>query len=491
MQKKRRIPFLQKIKQFQFYDSTGIDPETKKGMDFAIYAVMVGMLSSVITTGAAWTGFLREVIKADDFQLGIIAAVPVAINTLQVLVSYIMEKRKNRRFLFLFFGILGRSLWVLIGLVPFFIPETASILRVWAVIVLVAFISSGNSFVNLGFNSLMSDLVPMKIRGRYFSSRQRMSLITGILSGLLVSFIMDTTGMIGYTIVLILAGITGVIDIVFFIFFQWPPMESSLDMEDSSRILPMIKGVFKNKSFFMLIVFYTCWHFSVNLASPFFNVYMLESLQMSYTQITLYNQIVSNLITVFFVSKWGHLIDEHGNKPIVQITAIACIFIPVLWVFTTPSSTWFIIIQSIVNGFFWPSIDLGQQNLSLNLSAQKNRTMYLAVFFACINLAGVALGNSIGGYLVQNPFTFLETLNFSVLGITLSKYHYVFLTSTLMRFITIFAVLPLLKEENTRPYLIVLKELIHNMKKNSRAFFASIRYQQLRKKARKEEDQYE
>ncbi len=493
MPKRRKIPFLQRIKQIQLYDATGLDSETKKGMDYAIYAVMIGMLSSVITTGAAWTGFLREVIRADDFQLGIIAAVPVAVNTLQIAISYIMERKKNRRFLFLFFGVLGRSLWILIGLIPYFIPATASMLRVWMVIVLVAFISSGNCFVNLGFQSLMSDLVPLRIRGRYFSSRQRMSLIIGILSGLLVSWIMDKTGMVGYTIVLVLAGISGILDIGFFFFFRWPPMVSSPEEHGSanSSLFTMIKGVFQNRSYVLLILFYTCWHFSVNLAAPFFNVYMLESLRMSYTQITLFNQIVSNLITVLFVARWGRLIDHYGNKPIMQIAAIGCIFIPMVWFFTTPNRTWFIIIQSIINGFFWPCMDLGQQNLSLNLSGEKNRSMYLAVFFACINLIGVALGNSIGGYLVQVPYTALEGLNIHILGVGLSKYHYIFLTSSLMRLITIFVILPLVKEEDTIPYKQVAGELIQGTKTNYKNKFAMLRYQYLRKKARKDENTHE
>lgn len=489
MLKRRKISLMQKLKQIQLYDSTGLDPERKKGMDFAIYAVMMGMLSTIITTGAAWTGFLRDVIKADDFQLGIIAAVPVAVNTLQVLISYIMEKKKNRRFLFLFFGILGRSLWVLIGLIPYFVPISAGGLRVWAVIVLVAFISSGNCFVNLAFQSLMSDLIPIRIRGRYFSSRQRMSLIVGVLSGLLVSWIMDHTGMAGYTIVLIIAGISGVADLACYFFFNWPPMENHQSPGESTHLFKMVKGVFTNRSYVLLILFYTCWHFSVNLSAPFFNVYMLEYLNMSYTRITLFNQITSNLVTVLFVSRWGRLIDQHGNKPIMQIAGVACIFIPIIWLFVTPSNTWLIVVQSIVNGFFWPSMDLGQQNLSLNLSGEKNRTMYLAVFFACINLVGVALGNSVGGFLVQVPYTALEGVGLQFFGTTLTKYHYVFITSTLMRLVTIFVILPLVKEEETGGPGQVVNQLLSGSKNHLRKLSSMVRYQYLRKKARKEVDQ--
>ena len=39
----------------------------------------------------------------------------------------------------------------------------------------------GNSGVNLAFGSLIGDLVPIRIRGSYFSARQRISLISGVI----------------------------------------------------------------------------------------------------------------------------------------------------------------------------------------------------------------------------------------------------------------------------------------------------------------------
>lgn len=441
------------------FDSTGMTESLRRSLYMVIWSVTVGMISTVVTTGAAWTGFLLEVIRADDFQLGIIAAIPVAANTSQLFISYLMEKKRNRKFLFLFFGILGRSLWIPIGLVPFFIPEVMGILRAWVVVLLVALIAGGNSFVNLGYNSLVGDLVPIRIRGRYFSARQRVSLIAGILAGFIVSWIMDTQGLLGYSIVLVLAGIFGVVDLAFFFFIDWPAMRVPKPEEKQESFFSMIKAVFQNSAFMRVVLFYTFWNFAVNVSAPFFNVHMLENLHMTYTQITLFNQITSNISTVLFVSRWGRLLDRYGNKPVLQTVALVCMLPPFLWIFVTPETSYMIIAINLIVGAFWPSIDIGQQNLSLSQSSEKNRSMYVAVFFATYNLLGIALGNTVGGLLVQSVYSHLDLLKLPFLGVTLNKYHYIFITSAVLRAVTVFFILPLLKEEGSKPLGMMMRDV--------------------------------
>ena len=444
------------------FDSTGMTDSLRHSLYLIIWSATFGMAMNIIVSGAAWTGFLRDIVHADDFQLGLISAIPVAANTTQLFISYIMERKRNRRFMFLFFGILARSLWIPIGLLPFFIPDAVGSLRSWAVVVLVALIAGGNSFVNLGFNSLMGDLVPLRIRGRYFSVRQRLFMVSGILTGLLVSWIMDSIGMLGYTIVLVAAGVFGMADISFFFFVDWPAMRAPLPEEKQEGFLSMIVTVFKDQNYMRVVISYTVWYFAIFVSAPFFNVYMLENLGMDYTQITLYNQITSNVMMVLFISRWGRLMDRYGSKPIVQIVTMACTIPPFLWIFTTPQTTWFIIILNLIGGTFWPPIDLGQQNLSLNQAPEKNKSMYLAVFFATVNLVGIALGNAVGGGLVKGVYIQMEAVKHVFLGVTLNRYHYIFLTSAVLRLTCVLFIMPRLREAGSQAVRPVVREVARN-----------------------------
>ena len=84
------------------------------------------------------------------------------------------------------------------------------------------------AFIDTSFTSLIADIVPMRIRGRYFSARQRMTMISGIVAGVVMSWLLDRFtadgSLAGYTIVFILAGIFGAGDIACFFWVSWPPM---------------------------------------------------------------------------------------------------------------------------------------------------------------------------------------------------------------------------------------------------------------------------
>lgn len=468
------------------FDDTGMPQDLRRSLYWVIWGVTAGMFGTVVTTGAAWSGFQREVLGANDFQLGLLAAIPVGMNVVQLIISHYMEKKRNRRFLFLLFGLLGRFFWIPIGLAPILFSSFSVDLRIWIVIVFVAFVSTGNSFVNLGFGSLMGDLVPMRIRGQFFSVRQRVYLAAGVVCGILVARLIDEYGAVGYTVALVMAGVTSMLDIVCFFFVKWPPMLEPEGGVDQTPFRVMLKEVFANKLFMRVTLFFTLWQFSVGVAAPFWNIYMIEDLQMSFLQMSLYSQIVSNLVTVLTISRWGRLIDRYGNKPIMQLAMpVCCILGPLPWLFVTKDTTWLVLLSNIMTGFMWPIMDLGQQNLYLSESPRKHRSMYVAVFFASINLTGIALGNAVGGYLMQTTFSAWEAQGVSVLSVTLTNSHYVFMLTAALRLIVAFAFIRTISEEGSWSLGDTIRDIVKERSQIRQRRLYQWREYRLRKRARR------
>jgi len=465
-----------------FFNDSGMTEQLRKNLYWVIWSVTIGMIGSVITTGPVWSAFQREVLGANDFQLGLISAIPVSTVVLQLFISYYMERKRNRRFLFLFLGLTGRVLWILIALVPYIFPSFSVDLRIWIVIVLVVFISSGNGGVNLAFGSLMGDLVPINIRGSYFSIRQRISLISGVITGLLVSAMIDRVGIIGYTIALVLAGITLVLDIASYFFVKWPEMEET----HLPSLKALLKEVFSNKRFIKIVVFYSSWLFSINIAAPFWNIHMLEYLDMNLTQISLYTQIVSGLSTILIVTRWGRLIDRYGNKPVLQMTAMCIVLTPIPWLFATNNTAWLVIISNIISGATWPAIDICQQNLYLSQSPRTHRSIYIAVFFTCINLFGIAIANAFGGYLMQTPFAALTDTVPVVLGITFTKFHWMLLATILLRAAVLLIFLPHIHEDGAQTLSGTVKNIAIDTNGRMRRHISQIRVRSLRNRLRRQ-----
>ena len=471
----------------RFFDDSGMSQQQRSNLYWGIWSVTAGMLGNVVTTGPVWSAFQRQVLGANDFQLGLLAAIPFAASVLQIFMSYIMEKYRNRRFLLLFFGILGRLFWIPIGLVPYIFPFFPIDLRIWLVTVCIVMISIGNSFVGISWGSLMGDLVPMRIRGSYFSVRQMISLASGVIMGILVSMMIDRVGLPGYSIALVLAGVSLVMDISCFFFVKWPPMAEPTVAKTS--LLTMLREVFANKGFVKVIVFYSIWLFCANLAAPFWNVYMIEELKMSFTQMSLYTQIISNITTVLVISRWGRLIDRYGNKPVLQMAAVLVTFSPIPWFFAMPTTTLFVLMSNVISGSSWPVSDVCQQNLYLAHSPQVHRSMYIAVFLASINLFGVALGNTVGGWLMQTPFTALANQHYVLFGMALTNTRYMFIITVLLRLIVMFALLPRISEAGAWTLKATVLDIVKRTQSSITNTYMQIHIKWLRKQARRREKQ--
>ena len=470
----------------RFFDDTGMTRQLRRNLYWVIWAVTAGMLGTVVTSGPVWSAFQRQILGANDFQLGLLSAIPFAASALQIFISYVMEKRRNRRFMFLFLGLLGRSFWIVIGLVPYLFPSFSVDLRIWLVVVFVVMVYTGNGAVGLGFGSLMGDLVPMRIRGSYFSVRQMISLASGVVCGLLISTMIDRVGRTGYSIALVLAGITQLLDVACFFFIKWPPMAESEG--DHTTFFAMIREVFSNKPFVKILVFYSTWLFSANIAGPFWNVYMIEDLHMNFTQMSLYTQIISNVTTVLIISRWGRLIDRYGNKPVLQMSALFIALSPLPWFFATPATTFFVLMSNIISGSSWPVSDVCQQNLYLSHSPQVHRSMYIAVFLASINLFGVAFGNAVGGFLMQTPFAALAAQHYVFLGMPMTSTRYMFLATIALRIVVMFVFLPRISEEGAWTLSAALKDIVLRTQDSFNRRVIAFRVQRLRRRERRQRD---
>ena len=468
----------------RLFDETGMSIHQRNNLYWVIWSVTIGMLGTIVTTGPVWSAFQRQVLKANDFQLGLLAAIPVAANVLQIFMSDIMEKKRNRRKMFLLFGLVGRFFWIPIALVPYIFPGFSADLRIWLVTVFVVMVFTGNSAVGLCWGSLMGDIVPIRIRGSYFSARQMISLASGVVVGMLVSLMIDHFGMPGYSIALVLAGITHLADIGCYFFVQWPPMTESVGVKVS--LFGMLREVFTNRPFVKVIVFYSIWLFSTNIAGPFWNVYMIEELRMNFTEMSLYTQIISNVTTVLVISRWGKLIDRYGNKPVLQMAAILITVSPLPWFFATPMTTFFVLFSNVLSGSSWPVSDVCQQNMYLGHSPQTHRSMYIAVFLACINLFGVAMGNAVGGWLMQDPLAALAARQHVFLGMQMTNTRYLFLLSILLRTFVMFVFLPRITEEGAWTLRDTVKDIWKRTRHGVINAWVQAHIAILRKRARRE-----
>lgn len=425
------------------YLENGIKKELSNSLNNVILAITFGVIFINITGGPALTGFAKE-LQAKEFIFGILMAMPVIGGLFQLFASYVLEKTKKRKKIFLVFGVIQRTLWVPVGLVPFIIPVTADSLRIWTVILLITAASSCGSFVNITFFSWMADLLPGNFRGRFFSLRTRISTIAGLIASLIIAKLLDVLpGFIGYATVFILAGVMGIMDILCFIKVVDVPMEAQ---EKKDSMLTIIKQAFKDHGYRRYLLFWTLWGFSINFSAPFINLYALGNLKMSFTEITITGQVVSNLTTIFFITKWGRFLDKFGSKVLLYITCTSTAVLLLLLVLASPDNYMPFLIFNLIGGVIWCGTDLANQNMLITHTPSQNRSMYIAIYSVLTTLLGNALAYVAGGYFLES----VSKLNIHIFlgGSLLNNYQLLFIVSSIMRLSAALAFLPGVPKDN-------------------------------------------
>lgn len=436
--------------------------ELRKSLNLIIIAITFGMAFFTVIGnplgGPPFTGFIRA-LGAGDLVYGIIMAMPVAGGIIQVFASYFIESTGKRRALFLIFGFIHRLLWIPIAIIPLIVPMDHKNIIIWAITILITISTSANSITAVSFWSWMGSLVPVEIKGRFFSRRTMISTITTIVVGLAVGKFLDLfQGFNGFAIVFIAIALLGAVDILCFIWIKHPPMEVP---KERPPFIKLFFEPFKDRNYVRLIIFVSTWMFGVNFAGPFFNVYMIEYLKMSYLNISIFTQVLSSLATIFFIQYWGKLADKYGNKPVSKLCSTIASILPILWIFATPQNYLILLIMNFFAGLSWPGLDMANLNLSVWLAPEKNRSIYVAVYSLVTATVGIAAAYICGGAFMEYTKSAIDSMAIPfVAGQKLSSFHLLFITSGVIRLFATHFLLPRVSEENSQPASRVLLDLL-------------------------------
>jgi len=455
------------------YDEAGLTQKLRRGLMFVILGNLGGNLFFNMTQGSALVGYAAQ-LGANDFVFGVLVAIPLFGTLAQLPAAMIVSKAGKRKIFMLTYGVVSRAMWILVGIVPYVVPLNPGWLKLWSVIFLVGISSIGGSFINICFTPWLADLVPLRIRGRWISCRDRIISIIGVCAGILMALVLDfLPGFTGYSIVFIFGGVVGVLDMLAFISVEDTPVISNA----SRRIGPVLKRVRHDKKFFSFMVFWTAWAFSTNFGGAFIGRYALGPLNLSFLEVTLAGQVAAALITVFVISKWGRVIDRYGSKPIMFISCMMTALMPTVMLFSRPDNVITFLIFNLVGAAFWSAANLACVNMQMSCSPDDQRPAYIAVFACVTSLFGSSLGVFLGGAFLEWLPGFMEWADVTIRGSRPDQYKVLFFVSVLMRITAVLVFVPKLINDNDA----TLKDLVSAFKErltdySPRRIYKWIRY---------------
>lgn len=409
-------------------------------------------LHAVLTSGGIFTAYVLF-LGANDFQLALLSAMPLLAQVIQIPGAWLVERTGKRRLIVGWFSVVSRTFWLPIALIPLFTRDHG--IRLFVALYLASSIVM--NFSGAGWVAWMSALVPNRIRGRYFATRNNIIGLVTIVSSLAGGFVIDAFrdhghAYGGFLTVMAVAVFGGLM--AFRMILQQPDPEYRPE-----AIPPLLRYLFRplaDTNYRRIVLFYLYWLFAVNLASPFFNAHLLKYMHWNQKTLALFG-VISSVSAILSQRGWGHLLDRYGNKPVLMITAIGIIHLPLYYVFCPWTVSWPMYANALFTGLFWAGFGLASFTQLIDVLPSSQRTMYVALMGA---LSGVTnfISMILGGWLAHR----LDGVHWQFGSLQVINYQVLFVITTLLR-IPALLLLRRIREPDAQGTAFVMRKMLTAM----------------------------
>ncbi|MEM3153988.1 MAG: MFS transporter [Candidatus Woesearchaeota archaeon] len=399
----------------------------------ALWAAYDGFTAAYLAAFALALGASNEVI-------GILGALPWLASIITQIPGSELSQHFHRKHIYIFFALFGRVFWIPILLTPFLFSSPI----VFIVLFYLA-VKLGETITDPAYTSLLADVVPRKTFGDFNSQRYRLIAAFGMIAIVAGGFwlkIFPKESPVGFAIMFALGAILAVFSTLVIGRIKEPEYKD----HDHHAIKEFftIDGPLRH-----LVKFGVAFNFAFMLASPFFTVYMLKTLEISYEYFGI-AVAISTLAQVLSSHYIGGLTDKYGDKPIAVWGHIGTAIVPLVWLAVTKQSLWLIIPVQIFSGIAWAAADISRFNLLVGLADPRKRAMQIAEYnlYCAIPLI---IAPILGGWITENVTIILT-------GIPL-----IFVISSIFRFLSTLLLFKITEPRAKKEYplVYVFREAMH------------------------------
>ena len=312
----------------------------------------------------------------------------------------LLEKTGDRKAIVLWSGGgIARVMLLLLAFVPLLsVPPTVAILLIAALNGIRAFMAN---FANPSWTAMVADIVPEFMRGRYFSLRNLTMGMATLIFSAVAGWVIRTGNqwqadpLLGYQISFALAFAFGMVSTLQFAQLREPRTgQQGAQARQTGSLREAIKS---SPGYLGFVVSGFVWNFALQIAAPFFNVYLVTELGASVELVGLFTSI-SSFASLGGQLFFGKVLDRRGSVFLQLATGFPIAVLPVMWVFYT--EPWQVGINNLFGGFLWAGFNLANFNLLLQVTPDVGRARAVALYQTGV-FASAFLGPLLGGYLAD------------------------------------------------------------------------------------------
>jgi MFS-type transporter involved in bile tolerance (Atg22 family) len=318
---------------------------------------------------------------ASNKIVGLLAAIGPLSQLLQLPTIALIHHLRRRKALAVVPAALSRLIWLGIATIPWTVSPPN---RLTALLVGLCVAAGLGTISGAAWNPWMRDFIPEDAMSALWARRLALATLASALVGLAAGQLMDVAIMQGVPMLqanayVFLAGTcAGLISLAYLTRIPEPAMP-----EVRRRALhDVLREPLQDRGYRNVIRFLGAWSFAVNLAAPFYVVYMLQRIGLTLGQVMALT-VLSQLINAVFLRLWGRLSDRFGDKAVLNLSCSLFLLTLILWPFTNlpnaPSLTVPLLVGiHVLSGVASAGVTLCSGTLALKAAPRGEATAYLA-----------------------------------------------------------------------------------------------------------------
>ncbi len=397
--------------------------EMARGLRLWLYATgSWGVYGRIATlTGPIFTGFALS-LGATEAHIGGMASVSMSVGLIQLLSVLLVNRVEDRKRFVLLVGLVEVVLIPSVVFVPLVFSEAWWIPATFACIIVASM--AVNLMLPL-YNGWFAALLPSTARARYISRQTIFNTVVAIVSGYALGRFIDLFDAPqkyqGFFVVFLI-GLAG--GVAGYLFLARCPFPRIGEDDAGIRLSSLFTVPTRNAPFIRFLTCHMAWILATGLAEPFYSVFMIKTLHISYTAIAVFTNI-SLVAQIVGYRVWAGLVDRYGSKPILQILMVPMVAVPLLWVFNRSDNYLLIPFIMVISGLLTSGISMAVGPLFYGLlPTGKEQPVYFAFWSTTFRLVS-AVAPLLGGALVSG----FEGVAFEVMGFPVGNLQVAFIAS--------------------------------------------------------------
>jgi MFS family permease len=332
-----------------------------------------GMVSTIAINlaGNFYPIFAISILGATNFQVGLISSLPPLIALLMTIpAAILLNLLESQKKTVAMAVLVARLLFILlIGVVYVSSPYQA-----WAFLIIIALMNIPATLSNIGWQTLISGMIKDERRGAFFSDRNRLLTIAGMLSTLVIGIIMknQTTNASAYQWLFFVALLFGLGE-VFFLMKHKEKVQPSTNTRKSS----MNWSIFKDHGYKWFLIAALCFNFTWQMSWGIFNIYNVRIAEATILWISIFS-VANQVVQIFTFPLWKKWAEQKSNTLMLVWAALGMALVPFLTILST--NLYYLTAVSALSGFFISGVVLLLFNLLLEQSPVENRTYCITTY---------------------------------------------------------------------------------------------------------------